>query len=81
MARPARYSDDMQRLGVVLLLLGVALALLGALLVASGRVPWLGRLPGDIHIERGNWSFYFPLGTSLLVSVLLTLVLWLVGRR
>jgi Protein of unknown function (DUF2905) len=46
-----------------------------------GRVPWLGRLPGDIHIERGNFSFYFPLATSLVLSVVLTLLLYIVGRR
>jgi hypothetical protein len=50
-------------------------------LVLTGRVPWLGRLPGDIQIQRGNWSFYFPVVTSLVVSVLLTLLLWLFGRR
>ena len=46
-----------------------------------GRVPWLGRLPGDIHVQRGNWTFFFPLGTSIVLSLLLTLVLWLIGRR
>jgi hypothetical protein len=38
-------------------------------------------LPGDIHVQRGNWSFYFPLATSLLVSVVLSLVLYFIGRR
>jgi hypothetical protein len=47
----------------------------------AGRVPWLGRLPGDIYVERGHWSFYFPLMTSIIVSVLLTLLFWLFGRR
>ena len=46
-----------------------------------GRVPWLGRLPGDIHIQRGGWTFYFPLATSLLLSLVLTLILWILGRR
>jgi hypothetical protein len=41
----------------------------------------LGRLPGDIYVQRGNWAFYFPLGTSIVLSVLLTLVFWLIGRR
>ena len=59
---------------------------LGVLLVLVGLLwPWLqklglGRLPGDILIERGNVRFYFPLATSLLVSLLLTLVFWLLGR-
>jgi len=50
-------------------------------LVLAGRVPWLGRLPGDIHIQRGSWNFYFPLATSLLLSVALTLIFYLIGRR
>ena len=65
-------------LGVVLLLLGGTLWLLGNL---SGKVPWIGRLPGDIVIERGNWKFYFPLATSILLSLLLTLILSFFGRR
>ena len=56
-------------------------AAVGLLLVVFDRVPWLGRLPGDISIQRGSWTFYFPLGTSILLSIVLTLVLWLIGRR
>jgi hypothetical protein len=68
-------------LGRALIVLGVVIAVVGAVLMLFGRVPWLGRLPGDIHVERGNWSFYVPLGSSILLSILLTLVLWLIGRR
>jgi DUF2905 family protein len=72
-------------LGKMLLLFGVAMVLLGlVLLVAghfSGKVPWLGRLPGDIYIERGSWTFYFPLATCLIVSVVLTLLFSFFGRR
>ena len=46
----------------------------------GGRVPWLGRLPGDIFIQRGNFSFYFPLTTSVLVSVLVSLLFFLLRR-
>jgi hypothetical protein len=67
--------------GKALVALGLLIALAGVVLVLFGRVPWLGRLPGDIHIERGNFSFYFPLATSLLLSVVLTLLLYIVGRR
>ena len=65
-------------LGLVLLLLGGTLWLVGNL---GGKVPWSGRLPGDVVIERGNWKFYFPLATSVLLSLLLTLVLSFLGRR
>ena len=67
--------------GRMLVVFGVLLALAGVVLMLAGRVPWLGRLPGDVHVQRGNWTFYFPLATSLLLSVVLTLVLWLVRRR
>jgi len=53
----------------------------GVVLLLAGRVAGVGRLPGDIYVERGNWTFYFPLGTSVVLSLLLTLVLWLIGRR
>jgi DUF2905 family protein len=75
----------MTELGKLLLGLGVLLVILGTLLLVagnlSGKVPWLGRLPGDIYIERDNWKFYFPLGTSILISIILTLIFSLFGRR
>jgi hypothetical protein len=71
----------MMDVGKALIVLGLAIALVGVGLTLFGRVPWLGRLPGDIHVQRGNWSFYFPLATSLLLSVVLSLVLYLIGRR
>ncbi|MEK7716019.1 MAG: DUF2905 domain-containing protein [candidate division NC10 bacterium] len=71
----------MNDIGRLLVVFGVLIALAGVALLLVGRVPWLGRLPGDIHIERGNWTFYFPLATSLLLSAVLTLILWIIGRR
>ena len=68
-------------LGKVLIAFGLLIVLAGVVLLLVGRVPWIGRLPGDIHIQRGNFTFYFPLATSLLVSVVLTLVFYLLGRR
>lgn len=68
-------------LGRLLIAVGLGLAALGALLLLLGRVPGLGRLPGDIIIRRGNFTFYFPLATSILLSLLLTLALALLGRR
>jgi hypothetical protein len=71
----------MTDVGRALVLLGLGIAAIGIVLMVFGRVPWLGRLPGDIYIQRGNFTFYFPLATSILVSVLLTLLFWLIGRR
>jgi hypothetical protein len=71
----------MDSLARMLIVFGVVLALLGGLLLLAGRIPLLGRLPGDIIIRRENWSFYFPLTTSILLSILLTLLFTLFGRR
>ncbi len=68
-------------LGKLLILFGVVLVLLGGLLLLSGKIPFLGRLPGDIVIRREHWSFYFPLTTSIVISILLTLLFSLFGRR
>lgn len=68
-------------LGKLLIAFGLLIALVGVVLTVAGRLPWLGRLPGDIYIQRGNWSFYFPLATSLLVSVILSLLLFFISRR
>lgn len=71
----------MNELGKLLIVFGVVIVLAGVALVAVGRVPWLGRLPGDINIERESWSFHFPLATSLILSAALTLIFYLIGRR
>jgi len=67
--------------GRILIAFGLLITAAGVVLVLVGRVPWIGRLPGDIHVQRGNFIFYFPLATSLLLSVVLTLVLYFLGRR
>jgi hypothetical protein len=64
-------------LGKSLIVIGLVVALIGVLLSFAGRIPWLGRLPGDIYIKRENFTFYFPLATSIIVSLLLSFVLWL----
>jgi hypothetical protein len=68
-------------LGKILVILGLAVAVLGGLIWLGDKVPWLGRLPGDIRIERPNFRFYFPLTTCLLLSLVLTIVFWLLRKR
>jgi hypothetical protein len=68
-------------LGKTLILLGLAIALVGVVLALAGRLPWLGRLPGDIAVQRGQWTFYFPLATCLVLSVALSVLLYLFSRR
>ncbi len=61
-------------LGKFLVLLGVFIILMGLLLMAGDKIPWLGRLPGDILIKKEKFTFYFPLTTSILISIILTLL-------
>jgi hypothetical protein len=61
-------------LGKILVFFGLILAAIGLLLIWSDKIPWIGRLPGDILIKKKNFTFYFPLATSLLISVILTLL-------
>ena len=67
-------------LGRSLIIMGVVLVAVGVILSIVPRLPWLGRLPGDIVFKREHFSFYFPLGTCLLLSFLLSLLLWLFRR-
>ncbi len=70
----------MNDLGKFLVIAGLLLAALGALLWSGLGKGWLGHLPGDIHYTKGNFSFYFPIVTCLLISLILTLLLWLFRR-
>jgi len=70
----------MTGLGKSLIILGLILTAVGFLLTFSGKIPLIGKLPGDISIERENFSLYLPLGTCLLLSLLVSLVFWLFRR-
>ncbi len=74
-------GDALQQIGRFLIITGIIIAVVGGLVLLSGRVPWIGRLPGDIVIQRKNFTFYFPLATSILLSLVITFVLWLLGRK
>ena len=69
-----------QEIGKMLLALGLVIAAIGLVLMFTGKVPFLGRLPGDIRIERENFSCSFPIVTCIIVSLMLTLILNLVMR-
>ena len=71
----------MSEVGKLLIVCGLLIAGVGVAVVLAGRLPWIGRLPGDLYVQRGHFTFYFPLATSILVSVVLTLIFWLIGRR
>lgn len=68
----------MNNIGKPLIILGLVLLAAGVLLSIAPKLPgWLGRLPGDIAFKRGNFSFYFPLASCLLISAILSFILWL----
>ncbi|HEV8242490.1 MAG TPA: DUF2905 domain-containing protein [Nitrospirales bacterium] len=75
---------DMSGFGKILIVLGLIITVTGALLAFAGRLPGLGpigKLPGDILIKRDNFTFFFPITTSILASVILSLLAWLLLRR
>ncbi|MEF3169055.1 MAG: DUF2905 domain-containing protein [Deltaproteobacteria bacterium] len=67
-------------LGKFLVITGIVLAGLGVLLLILPKIPFLGRLPGDIVIRRENFTFYFPLGTSILLSIVLSIIFYLLRK-
>jgi len=73
-------TPELQPLGRALIFFGVILAGCGLLLLMGPKIPWLGRLPGDILIQRGRFSFYVPLASCLAASLLLSVLLWVIGR-
>jgi hypothetical protein len=70
----------MSDLARMLIVFGVLLVVVGLALLLVPKIPGLGKLPGDIVIKRDNFSFYFPLGTCILISIILSLIFWLFRR-
>lgn len=66
---------DLNYIGKVLMLFGVAMIVVGGIFMLSVKVPWLGRLPGDIYVQKKNFSFFFPITTSILISIAISLIL------
>ncbi len=63
--------------GKILIIFGIGLVVIGLILVLGDKIPWIGRLPGDIYIKRDKFTFYFPLMTSIIISLFLTLLFYL----
>ena len=72
---------ELHNLGKLLLLLGGILIIIGAAVLLAAKIPWFGRLPGDIYIQRPKFTFFFPLTTSILISVVLSLLWYFLSRR
>ena len=71
----------MQEIAKSIIILGVAVVCIGLLLLAAGKLPFIGKLPGDILIQKKDFTFYFPLTTSILASIVLSFIFWLWSRR
>lgn len=72
---------DINPLGKMLIFFGAVLIIIGGAIIFLGKVPWIGKLPGDIFIQKKNFSFYFPITTSIIISIILTLIFSLLSRR
>jgi len=71
----------MTSIGKILILSGLVLIVVGIVFTLGAKVPWFGRLPGDICVQKKNFTFYFPLTTSIIISIVLSLILILLRRR
>lgn len=65
----------------ILMLFGAVLFVLGIVFTFGAKIPWIGRLPGDIYIQKKNFSFYFPIMTSIVISIILSVVLIFIRRK
>ena len=72
---------ELSSLGKILILFGLVIAGMGVMVLLGAKIPFLGRLPGDILIRRKNFTFYFPLATCIIVSIILTLIFWLLRKK
>ena len=68
------------QIGKPLILFGALVVVIGVVMLFFDKIPFLGKLPGDIHVKKGNFVFYFPIVTSIILSILLTIILNLIGR-
>ncbi len=74
-------SSGFDFLARAMVLFGLVLVLLGVLFLVAGKIPYIGKLPGDIYIQKRNFTFYFPLTTSIIISIILTLIFTLFRQR
>ena len=72
---------ELSALGKVLILFGIIMIVVGGLFLFGSKIPFIGRLPGDIAIQKKNFSFYFPITTSIIISIILSLIMWFLGRK
>ncbi|GAN31719.1 MAG: DUF2905 domain-containing protein [Candidatus Brocadia sp. AMX2] len=72
---------ELSTFGKIFIGLGIIMIIVGGLFVIGGKIPFIGRLPGDIAIQKKNFSFYFPITTCIIISIIFSLIMWLLSRR
>ncbi len=73
--------NELPQIGKFLIFIGLITVIIGVVFIFLPKIPHIGRLPGDIYIKKGNFTFYFPLATSILISIILTIILNLIFRK
>ncbi len=73
--------SEFSGIGKLLMIFGAIMLIVGALIWLGGKIPGIGHLPGDIFIKRGNFSFYFPIVTCIIISIILSLIFNLLGKK
>ena len=71
---------NFSNLGKILIYIGIGIAILGGLLLLFSKVPFIGKLPGDIIIKKENFTFYFPIASGIIISIVLTIILNIIVR-
>lgn len=74
-------SAPIIQIGKTVLAIGIFISIIGILLILLSKIPWLGKLPGDILVKKKDFTFYFPLATSILLSIILSLIFYFMGKR
>ena len=72
---------DFSGIGKILLITGLIIAGIGCFILFAGKIPWIGRLPGDFYYKGKNFTCYFPLATSIVISIIITVILMFIGRK
>ncbi|BBO18773.1 conserved hypothetical protein [Candidatus Brocadia pituitae] len=72
---------ELSAFGRIFIGLGILMIIVGGLFMLGGKIPFLGKLPGDIAIQKKNFSFYFPITTCITISIIFSLIMWLLRRR
>ncbi len=68
-------------IGKIIIFIGLLLVVIGFIFMLGSKLPYIGKLPGDMAIERKNYSFYFPVTTCIIISIILSFILWLFNKR